>query len=123
MLDGIFHCRASLVKIMSNVAIKTEVIQTPHFLVSLDFSHYYVCILFISPLFSQQLIQVDCLEGANFSGVLDQLIQISFLLLLTLFPLVSEVDTSVVSSCDTLTALLRVKLVMHGAKLMEDFLA
>lgn len=42
-----------LVKIFSNVAIKAKVVQSPNLLVRLDFRHYHVCVLLVSPLLPQ----------------------------------------------------------------------
>jgi len=44
------------VEIMSNVAIKAEVIQTSQLFVSLDVGHYYISILLVRPLLAKQLV-------------------------------------------------------------------
>ena len=109
------------VVIISNVAIKAEVIQAPQLFVRLDVRHYHVSVFLVSPLLPQQLVQVDRLQGTDFSCILNQLVQVSFLGLFTLFPLFSQVNTGILSSLDTFLALLIVPDSCHRAYLIEDF--
>ena len=61
------HCKRILkiaieiLKIMSNVTIKAEVVETAQLFVCLDFSHHHIRVFLFCPLFAQKLIQVDCL--------------------------------------------------------------
>lgn len=57
---------------MSNVAVEAEVIQSTHLLVSRDLGHNDVGVLLVSPLFAQQLIQVDGLKCTHLGRFLDQ---------------------------------------------------
>ena len=50
------HAIMGQVEIMSNVAIKAEVIQTSQLFVSLDVGHYYISILLVRPLLAKQLV-------------------------------------------------------------------
>lgn len=62
--------RITPAKIMSDVAIKAKVVDAAHLLVTLYFSHDYVCVLLVGPLLAQQLVQVDCLQCAHLRRLL-----------------------------------------------------
>ena len=108
---------------MSNVAIEAEVVQSPQLLVRLDVRHYNVGVLLVCPLLAQELVEVYRLQCTNFCSVLDQLIQVSFLGLFTLFALLSEVNASVLPSLDTFLPLLLQPVIRHRTDLFEDFFA
>ena len=59
---------------MSNVAVETQVIESTNLLVRLDLGHDHVCVLFVSPLFAQKLVQVYSLERTHLSRVFNQLV-------------------------------------------------
>lgn len=106
---------------MSNVAIKTEVVQAPQLLVCLDVRHYYICVFLIGPFLAEQLVQVDGLERADFSRIFNQLVQVPLLSLFTLFALLREVQSCGLTGHDSFLALLLIPVVCHRAELVEDF--
>ena len=104
---------------MSNVAIEAKVVDTAHLLVGLNFCHYYVRVLLISPLFTEELVEVDGLKCTDFGGILNQLVQVPLLGHLAFLPLVGEGDAGVLASDDSLKALLFLILGGHLADVFE----
>ena len=72
------------IKIRSHVSIEAEVVKTTHLLVTLNFCHYYIRVFLICPLLTQQLVQINRLQGAHSSRVFNQFVQVSFLVKLAL---------------------------------------
>ena len=102
------------------VTIEAEVIDATHLLVSLDFCHYYISILLISPFLAEKLVKVDRLKRTNLRCIFNELIKVTLLGHLTLLTLAGQSNTSLLASNDTLVTFLFIVLSSHGTYILED---
>ena len=87
----------------------------------LDLSHDNVRVFLVSPFLAEQLVQVDGLQGAHLSRVLNQLVQVALLGMLALLAFASQIDASLMACFDSLLAFLLVPHGRHRAQLIEHF--
>lgn len=104
---------------MSNVAVEAQVVDAANLLVCLYFCHYYVRVLLVSPLFAQQLVQIDGLQRAHLSRVLNQLVEVALLGELAFLAFLGQGYARVVPVNDALVALLLVVLRSHLAHILK----